>query len=493
MSAAPGPRIGRWEWVPTRCVAVAGSRRGRGNRGGGAADPSRGRTRRPGRDSVWLILAVAGVIAVGIVLRFVARSDLWADEALSVNIAGLPLSDLQEALRHDGAPPLYYALLHAWMAIFGTGNEAARSLSGVFAVIALRTGLVRGAPARRAPDRGRAPGCRVRTRSRGRRCCCSRRRRSRSGTRPKRGCTRSSSCLCSSATSPSCAVFDRPSWGRLLGLAVVTALLLYTHYWAFALLASSACGSLCVAVRGAPEQRRPAAFAIGALGVGALTFIPWLPTFLDQAAHTGTPWGGVVSPLSSTAEAVKSFGGNTHAVGWALLLVVLLALFARAVDQRHLDIDLWTRPGVRIELGIAFVTLGLGLVMARRDRDHVRGPVRVGDVPAVPVGRGLRDDGIREPWAGATRSSRCCSSAGCGAVRATRSGAAPRRSRSRTRSSTTPGRVTSSSTARTRSAPTSAGSCPATSARSACPASPRRVASTGSTTRTASTRCALWC
>src|SRR4051794_10371382 len=56
---------------------------------------------------------------------------MWLDEALSVNIARLPLGDLRDALKHDGAPPLYYLLLHVWTGVFGTGNEAARSLSGV--------------------------------------------------------------------------------------------------------------------------------------------------------------------------------------------------------------------------------------------------------------------------------------------------------------------------------------------------------------------------
>ncbi len=324
-----------------------------------SADP-----RRTGRDSVWLILAVAGVIAAGIGLRFVARSDLWADEVLSVNIAGLPLSDLQEALRHDGAPPLYYVLLHAWMAIFGTGNEAARSLSGVFAVAALVPAWYAG---RRLDERRISAGLQA------------------AGTR-----TVAWASVLLLAASPFAIqyatearmyslvvflvllgylallrVFDRPSWGRLLGVAVVTTLLLYTHYWAFALLGVVGLWLVFLAARGRPEQRRPAMLAIGALGIGALTFIPWLPTFLDQARHTGTPWGAAVSPLSSTAEAVKSFGGNTHAVGWALLLMVLLAVFARSVDARHLEIDLWTRPGIRVEIGIAFVTLGVGLVLAR--------------------------------------------------------------------------------------------------------------------------------
>src|SRR3954468_7630871 len=113
-------------------------RRGSGSRStGGTGDPDDPEDGRAGsnRDSAWLILAVAGVIAAGVALRFIARSDLWADEVLSVNISRLPISDLRGALRHDGAPPLYYALLHVWMSVFGTGNEAVRSLSGLFGVL----------------------------------------------------------------------------------------------------------------------------------------------------------------------------------------------------------------------------------------------------------------------------------------------------------------------------------------------------------------------
>ena len=68
-------------------------------------------------------VAVGVVVAVGIVARFVARSHLWLDEALTVNIAAVPLRSLTGALRHDGSPPLYYALLHVWMRLFGTGSR----------------------------------------------------------------------------------------------------------------------------------------------------------------------------------------------------------------------------------------------------------------------------------------------------------------------------------------------------------------------------------
>ena len=195
-----------------------------------AAEPAPARSRLPGTDSAWLILAVAGVIAVGVALRFFARSDLWADEVLSVNIARLPFSELQEALKHDGAPPLYYALLHVWMQIFGTGNEAVRALSGVFGVAALIPAWYAG---RRLDQRRVAAGLQA------------------PGSR-----TIAWAAVLLLAASPFAIryatearmysllmllvflgylallrVFDRPSGGRLFCLAAVAGLLLYTHYW----------------------------------------------------------------------------------------------------------------------------------------------------------------------------------------------------------------------------------------------------------------------
>ena len=89
-------------------------------------------------------VVVGAVVVAGVVLRFVQRSPLWLDEALSVNIARLPLGDLLEALRHDGHPPLYYLLLHGWMEVVGEGDVAVRALSGVFAVATLPLAWIAG-------------------------------------------------------------------------------------------------------------------------------------------------------------------------------------------------------------------------------------------------------------------------------------------------------------------------------------------------------------
>src|SRR3954469_2576199 len=88
-----------------------------------------------GRD--WAFYAVVVAIAAGVVLRFVARGPLWQDEAQSVAIAGQPLHDLAAALRHDGSPPLWYALLHFWMLAFGHSTFAVRTLSAIPSLLAI--------------------------------------------------------------------------------------------------------------------------------------------------------------------------------------------------------------------------------------------------------------------------------------------------------------------------------------------------------------------
>ena len=46
-------------------------------------------------------LGIVVALVVGVVGRFVTRSPLWLDEALSVNIAAMPLADIGTALRSE--------------------------------------------------------------------------------------------------------------------------------------------------------------------------------------------------------------------------------------------------------------------------------------------------------------------------------------------------------------------------------------------------------
>ena len=99
-----------------------------------------------GRRSISTVEAMVVAVAVvaGLVLRFWTTSHLWLDEALSVDIARLPLADIGSALRQDGHPPLYYYLLHEWMLVFGQGDAAVRALSGVIGLATLPLGWLAG-------------------------------------------------------------------------------------------------------------------------------------------------------------------------------------------------------------------------------------------------------------------------------------------------------------------------------------------------------------
>ena len=83
--------------------------------------------------------ALAAVLAAAAALRAceISRESVWVDEALSVRLARLGWPALFAGTAEDGHPPLYLALLHVWIACFGTSEAAIRSLSAVLGVLAV--------------------------------------------------------------------------------------------------------------------------------------------------------------------------------------------------------------------------------------------------------------------------------------------------------------------------------------------------------------------
>lgn len=305
----------------------------------------------PGRDRLllWIALGVVVTVAIGLVLRFWTTSQLWLDEALTVNVAGLPLHRLPDALRHDGAPPLYYVLLHFWMLAFGTGNLAVRSLSGVMSVVSLPLAWLAGR---------------------------------RLGGRSVAWVT-----LLLVASSPFAiryatenrmyslvvlltllgylaltSVMRRPRPANMIGLAIVTGLLLYAHYWSIYLVVVVGAYLVWISFRGSSNAR----WALLAVAAGCLTFAPWLPIFVFQTRHTGTPWA-VPASFSAMVHAVSGFaGGDTtfadkgdtspaRALGLVFFALAGLGLFGTALSRRRIELDLFTRPRAR---AITFVTVG---------------------------------------------------------------------------------------------------------------------------------------
>ncbi len=333
------------------------------DRGGRPVSSAAARRRRLAAGS-----AIGLVLALGLVARFVTVSPLWLDEALTVNIARLPLGDLFDALRHDGAPPLYYVLLHGWMDMAGTGDVAARALSGIFAVAALPLMWLAGR--RLAEERASEQvGNRAGDRAAG----------------PPNWLPWAALLLLASspfairyateARMYSLVVFlvlagflaldtvlKRRSVPASVGLGVVTGLLFLTHYWAFFLVGAVA---LLLAVRWRTAGARR---ALPAMAVGSVLFLPWLPSFLEQMRATGTPWGTPPKPRT-VFDIVMQFnsGLSDTALPLGLLVYALLALglLGAAVGPGLITLDLRGRPpGRRLALAAA-VTMAFAVVVGQ--------------------------------------------------------------------------------------------------------------------------------
>lgn len=264
----------------------------------------------------WAAVGIVAAVLIGVVLRFVSRGPLWLDEAQSVAIAKQPLDAIAGALRHDGAPPLYYFLLHGWIKLFGYSPLSVRAMSGLPAVAALPVIVRLG---RRIG--GEAVGI---------------------------------ASIVLLAVSPFAVryavearmyslmlllgligahlvltVHRRGGWWPAAGLALTTSALLYTHYYALFLVAIVGAGELWLAIRRRDPRARQ---AFVALAVGVVSFAPWLPTLLYQSRHTGAPWQAAPdgSAVLSTINAWMG-GGSTFAQVSGLIAIgcVVLALIGR--------------------------------------------------------------------------------------------------------------------------------------------------------------------
>jgi mannosyltransferase len=295
-------------------------------------------------------LILVAVVVVGVVLRFVQRSPLWLDEALSVNIARLPLGDLFEALRHDGHPPFYYVLLHGWMDVFGESDFAVRALSGIFAVATLPLAWIAG---RRLAGQAGARWALV--------VVALSPYAIRYATEARMYSLVMLLVLAGYLVLSDALVDPRP-W-RLAALALISGLLLLSHYWSFYLLAAT---GLVLAARWwwRPQQRGRTGRVILAIAAGGLLFLPWLPGFLYQSANTGTPWGEPFRPTAILVTTLTDLGGGalTESVLTAVLVVVflLVALFTARSRGKELTLDLRTVPIVRRELAVVLLVVVLG-------------------------------------------------------------------------------------------------------------------------------------
>jgi mannosyltransferase len=359
--------------------------------------------------SVWLRTRVLG-------------AGFWIDEGISVGIAHHHLTAIPHLLRQDGSPPLYYLLLHVWIDWFGDGERATHAFSLIPAIACIPLAYW--------------------------------------GARSLFGRTAGWVCALLAAVDPyltyygqetrmyalaAClsivaatayvrgVLFGRRRYLPLLVLSLV--LLLNTHNWSLFLCA----GFVVATVLFARDHWREAALA------GAVTFllyVPWLPTLVSQAQHTGAPWAMrpgfhalLLAPAAAFAVDV-AFGVLAAAVGVGLarrrgeiaplaLLVVAATTILAAWTQSQLA-STWTSRYFAVLLGPLLLAAGAGLVRAGRlglvalalavvlwigyavhdDKSNARAVARPLCDPARAGGRSARDGLARRARAPARRHGR---------------------------------------------------------------------------------------
>lgn len=309
---------------------------------------------REGAPTEIVLLALVAVV-VGSAARFVARTPLWLDEALSVNIASLSPGEINDALRHDGHPPLYYYLLHYWMRVAGSSDVAVRALSGAISVATFPLAWLAGR--RRG---GSLLGwtmvavLSVSTFA------------VRYGTETRMYSLVILLVLAGYLLLDDLVRQELVSWPRVVGLGMISGMLLLSHYWSMFLIAGV---SITLLWRHWRTRNRGTLLALAAIVVGSVVlFLPWLPWFAYQAGHTGTPWASPTRPSTTVAVTLQDFHTATSdfkdpvlAIAFTSVLV-LLGVFGAAVSSKRIELDLRTVIQVRYEGAVIVITLGLGMV-----------------------------------------------------------------------------------------------------------------------------------
>ncbi len=222
-------------------------------------------------ERVTAVVAVVGLIVLSLLLRATQlHAGFWIDEGISVGVAHHHWTSIPHLLRQDGSPPAYYMLLGLWIRVFGDGEAATHTLSLVFSLASIPVAYFAG---RSIFDRRTGFVCALLV----------------AATPYLTYYAQETRMYAFEAFLSLVAVLayvngivrGRRGWAVLL--VPTLALMVYGHNWAlFFCLALAITTVLYVR-----EHLR--LFALVAAGV-ALLYLPWVPTLLSQAKHTGAPW-----------------------------------------------------------------------------------------------------------------------------------------------------------------------------------------------------------
>lgn len=219
----------------------------------------------------------------------------WVDEGITIGISSHHLTAIPGLLRQDGSPPLFYVLLHFWMEVFGRSEVATHLLPLALSLGAIPLSYWAG---RELFDRraGLAAAALL-------------------ATNPFMAWYSTETRMYPLVVCLSIAGLTF-AWRAVRGrtrrdfvAAVLTwTALLYTHDWGIYLTIVTAGVLLGLALfRG---DRRMAFGVLGGSGVALMLWLPWLPSFIDQARNTAAPWA--ISPAIGDffADPSSALGGT---------------------------------------------------------------------------------------------------------------------------------------------------------------------------------------
>lgn len=323
------------------------------------------------RAGALLVVLVAGAFALHLLGL---GTSFWMDEGLSVGIASHPLLGIPGVLIQDGSPPLYYMLLHVWMGAFGHTETSTHVLSTVFSFLTVPVGLWAGWSlfSRRVGFAAAA-------------LCAFNPFLATYGHETRMYSLLALLGLLAVAFFLHAFVYGRRRY--VPALAVVLAAMLYTHNWGIFFGVGMA-AALVPVLRSGGDRRRILIDAALAFGGAGLLYLPWLPTLLYQAQHTGAPWvkaprlgapiqiargllGGdrttVALVLAGGAGAAivlrRALSRERRSVLVMLVLTITTLVVAWIVSQVS---PAWTTRYLAVVLGPILLLAALGLMRAGR-------------------------------------------------------------------------------------------------------------------------------
>jgi mannosyltransferase len=296
----------------------------------------------------WLRVGVFLVVlcAASVAFRSInLAGQYWMDEAITVGISSHPLTAIPGILRMDGSPPLFYLLLHVWMSFAGTSEVATHSLTLLVATLCVPLGFWAA-----WSMFGKRAGVIAAV------LFASNAFLTEYGVETRMYVLMTLWGLLGTIGFLQGFVFRRRRYVVLFALSL--ALMLYTHAWGIFFGGSCAIAVAWLWRIGDPADRRLLLkdAVVAFVGAGIL-FLPWVPTFLWQAAHTAAPWDSTPHFGAPVQLSRNIMGGDR--VTMAVVVPAVVGLAGLTVRRNRLS-----QPArlMWVLLIIAVGTLGLAWV-----------------------------------------------------------------------------------------------------------------------------------